>query len=695
HLVLRAPKLMSHPLAKEDGVYFSEPLVLITLKLKKRMATSSSAGHHRQPSKIGSALSGVFKRSASAGSSLRSSPKPQSPRGRVFSDSRPPLSPLLNLGPNQPLLKRSGSAGSLSTKNLQKPRSTPELVTSAPTPPPTLSTGEGSASYYSSGTAGPHTPDSTATPTSPFFAELAARVSIDSLESEKIYWSMESEPMPMVSAMPPMPALPHNASGSNGAVRASTFPSAMPMTGAKTTAPIPVRRIGPAFDEHEAQLSSSRSARRKVVFKIVMPSREVVLVANNPADFREFRRFVEENRVRILSGASEERKSGGGGGGNGLDDDVSSIAEDESFSAVHTDGRGILRKLMDADESNRFCAGCGVPDPEWVALEHCSGVYRGHTNYIVRSFLFDVSLFRDHDSDIYQAVVSLVNSQSEAAILRAAELGDIPSPPLLLLHLTSGALETARSPTALSIESTDRPSSGLPPPPQQQQVSLTSSAVAAAKVGATAAPPPPHALTSGRFRRHRSHQVPRGGGPGSGGARGLFGLLTPSGSSHSIDAHAAPATPPPAAAVASAGGTGEGVAGSGGTGGGGGGGGLHFAISRLKGLTLRRDASHQTSSSVSSAASSSATTASLASTSASAPLSSTGDAGALAATATVAFGSAAPTSAARSSSFPLPHYARSDPGATAADPADPRPSPQPSSTALRARAASATTPGPE
>ncbi|KAJ1552306.1 hypothetical protein HK405_011832, partial [Cladochytrium tenue] len=110
----------------------------------------------------------------------------------------------------------------------------------------------------------------------------------------------------------------------------------LPTTGAKTTAPIPVQRIGPAFDEHEAQLSSSWSAPRKVVFKIVMPWREVVLVAINPADFREFRRFVEEYRMRILSGASEERKSGGGGGGNGLDDDVSSIAEDKSFSAPST-----------------------------------------------------------------------------------------------------------------------------------------------------------------------------------------------------------------------------------------------------------------------------------------------------------------------------------------------------------------------
>ncbi|KAJ1567917.1 hypothetical protein HK405_004320, partial [Cladochytrium tenue] len=457
-----------------------------------------------------------------------------------------------------------------------------------------------------------------------------------------------------------------NASGSSGAVRASTFPSAMPTT-TKTTAPVPVRRIGPAFDEHEAQLSSSRSARRKVVFKIVMPSREVVLVANNPTEFREFRRFVEENRVRILSGGSDESKGGGGGGGGGdggdVDDDDSSIAEDESFSAAHTDGRSILRNLMDADESN-------------------SGVYRGHANYIVRSFLFDVSLFQDHDSDAYQAVVSLVNSQSEAAILRAAELGDIPPPPLLLLHLNGGVQEAARSPTALSIDSADRPGSGLPPPPQQQQ---QPSAIATATVGATAPPPPQHALGSGRFRRHRSHQVSRGGGSGS--ARGLFGLLTPSGSSHSIDTHAAPANPPPAAAVAvaGAGGAGEGAAGSGGTGSG-----LHFAIARL-GISLRRDASHQTSSSLSSAASSSAVTiASSTSTSASAALLSTADAGAAAATATSANDSAAPASPASSLSFPPPNYARSDPGTATFDPADPPPPPlQPISTALRARAASA------
>ncbi|KAI9335443.1 hypothetical protein DFJ73DRAFT_31630 [Zopfochytrium polystomum] len=440
NLVLRSQKRLSHPLANADGVFFSEPLVLVTLKLRKRKQSGSSS-----TSKIGNALSGVFRRSASAGSTLHPSSPKSTGSPRLMDAVEDKLSSVFKRR-----LSRSGSS-TKSNHSLSKPRSTPDL---------SLQAFEASDAPPSPLPDSLHIPDAPAdvfvSPSSPLFVEPVPRTSIGSVDSEA-FWSGDSSAASTTTVgqlrlVPPVPALP-NIPGSAPSPSAPSAPSAPSSIGsgpviALSSSPSPSinapkpRKIGTGFDENEDQLSS-HSSHKKVVFKIITPSREVVMHASSPADFKEFRTFVEINRAQILAG--------------GLDnDDGNSIGDEGEFNVAPNEGKRLLKLLKELSESNRYCASCGARGPDWVAYERsysipilvcedCSGLYRGESNYFVRSFMFDVSLFQDTDSDVYKVIQSTVNASSVDQIRQLIDEGKIPRPPQLFDFSAVPKLNPTRS----------------------------------------------------------------------------------------------------------------------------------------------------------------------------------------------------------------------------------------------------------
>ncbi|KAJ3332423.1 Arf-GAP with Rho-GAP domain, ANK repeat and PH domain-containing protein 3 [Blyttiomyces sp. JEL0837] len=155
--------------------------------------------------------------------------------------------------------------------------------------------------------------------------------------------------------------------------------------------------------------SSSYSSHRKVLFKIITPTKQLFMFASSAKTFRAFRDLVDRERARVLAG--EEVVAGGG-----------------------SDGRVVLKHLKGLDETNRLCAGCGAMNPEWVAVERrmlislmiceaCSGLYRGNGNFLVQSFMYDILLFQDTQSPIYKAVYNTINSESCARLLDAEDAG--------------------------------------------------------------------------------------------------------------------------------------------------------------------------------------------------------------------------------------------------------------------------------
>ncbi|KAI9339428.1 hypothetical protein DFJ73DRAFT_568661 [Zopfochytrium polystomum] len=455
HLVLRAPKRMTHPLADRDGVFLSELLVLVTLKLRKRKS-SGSVG------KIGTALTGAFRRTASAGSTLRpASPNPNSPRLMEAVEEK--ITTVLKRG-----LSKSGSSEK-SSKSLSKPRSSPELrASSAELPAFAADAHSLPLSEPLPSESGSHGESSAESSSIPLFTDGPSRSSSSSFDSET-FWSGSSGVNTVVGnlhSVPPVPSLPPAVPGGSTVSSSSSAKSSTgSAVGGPTSAPpspsasvSKSRRIGTGFDENDDQLSGK--SQKKIVFKIITPSREVIMSTSSSSDFKEFRNFIEQNRARILSGFNEQ------------DDDLSSIGDEAHFSVTVNEGRRMLKFLKDAHESNRMCASCGMPDPEWVAYERsmnitillcevCSGVYRGHANYFVRSFLYDISLFQDTQSESYRVVQSTVNVQSVAELLRASELGTIPAPPSL--YDFSGPPPAARpQPTLVGSPSFGSTSSSAP-----------------------------------------------------------------------------------------------------------------------------------------------------------------------------------------------------------------------------------------
>ncbi|KAI8836115.1 hypothetical protein BC829DRAFT_447972 [Chytridium lagenaria] len=160
----------------------------------------------------------------------------------------------------------------------------------------------------------------------------------------------------------------------------------------------------------------------RVDFKIVSPSQTFAARTETVAAYQMLRTVLERERGKALMG------------------------DDGGVEVM--DGRSLLRSLRDADDSNTTCASCGAEEPEWVAVEkekmlalivceNCSGYYRSKPNFMVRSFLYDVSLFQQTASPYYQAVSTASNVQSclrlmqaERAAAAAMETSDSDFPPL-------------------------------------------------------------------------------------------------------------------------------------------------------------------------------------------------------------------------------------------------------------------------
>ncbi|KAJ3204660.1 hypothetical protein HDU67_009388 [Dinochytrium kinnereticum] len=141
---------------------------------------------------------------------------------------------------------------------------------------------------------------------------------------------------------------------------------------------------------------------QRVEFKMVSPNQSFSARAESIAVYQMFRTLLERERSRALMGEDGGKVEG---------------------EVALMDGRAMLKSLRDADDSNTSCGSCGAEDPEWVAIEkemlvalivceNCSGYYRGKPAFMVRSFLYDVSLFQQTSSPYYHAVSTASNVQA-------------------------------------------------------------------------------------------------------------------------------------------------------------------------------------------------------------------------------------------------------------------------------------------
>ncbi|KAJ3070724.1 hypothetical protein HDU98_006245 [Podochytrium sp. JEL0797] len=133
-------------------------------------------------------------------------------------------------------------------------------------------------------------------------------------------------------------------------------------------------------------------------FRVISPSAQLPLYTKSHDEFSRFRRALDAARCLLLAQ-------------NGTPCCDSKDA---------AEGKALLDWLCKEDASNQRCGGCGRSEPAWFALEKhellglivcdaCSGWYRGLPEFIVRSFLFDVSVFEDRETDLYKAVASISN----------------------------------------------------------------------------------------------------------------------------------------------------------------------------------------------------------------------------------------------------------------------------------------------
>ncbi|KAJ1544224.1 hypothetical protein HK405_008825, partial [Cladochytrium tenue] len=350
-LVIKAPKRMSHPLQTESGAFLDVPIVLVTLKLKK----NQNLGRTR-PSKIGSTISGVFRRSVSANardkvhSERRSVSAPRGKSrydGELVSDFASSLPPTKNMTGDR--ASNASSSSSSQARRLQPHRSFPQLPVD-------------SALLRSSSPEGP--------PQVAHDAEGKDRGGTPS---------------------PPSGDRPRHALEFDARDRPYQFGTF---------------KVGVGFDPHEERLDT-QPADRKVIFKLVTPSKEVVMFTKSTGDFRSFKQLIEENRSRVIAGYTDPAL------------DVSS--SDEAIpGALPTSGRGVLEHLHSLDESNHICGACGLRHPEWA-----------QENYSVRSFHYDVSVYKDVESLTYQLVYTAVNSTATHELRQLSEKGLIATPPLL------------------------------------------------------------------------------------------------------------------------------------------------------------------------------------------------------------------------------------------------------------------------
>ncbi|KAJ3209760.1 hypothetical protein HDU82_000186 [Entophlyctis luteolus] len=157
--------------------------------------------------------------------------------------------------------------------------------------------------------------------------------------------------------------------------------------------------------------TSSEQSSTKVHFQLITPAVQLPMFATSLSYFTQLRTELDAARAAALSSGSSTQN---------LDE------ENQLQELPVSDSRGLnlLELLRASDDSNRRCGGCGKPDANWAAVEktslwvglivceYCGGFYRGNPNFVVRSFLYDVSLFQDQSSKIYQTISSISNMQS-------------------------------------------------------------------------------------------------------------------------------------------------------------------------------------------------------------------------------------------------------------------------------------------
>ncbi|KAJ1561539.1 hypothetical protein HK405_003603, partial [Cladochytrium tenue] len=319
-------------------------------------------------------------------------------------------------------------------------------------------------------------------------AEPVPRPSVGSLESTATSASAEASSLSAASFTTPISADDPDAvfySLDAGATVALASPSApLPAPTAVSlhqslptsfqSLPRPPPPPLPTFDETDALLASHRPGRR-VVFKMVSPQmpRDLLLFTRSPDDFRAFRAFLLRSRARVLSGTplspirpppppivddAEDADVD--------DDDVGAGGQGGRPGRVVPAGDGValLASLRDSDESNRFCAACGRPGPAWLAFEQntavaiivcddCSGLFRGHPTFTVRSFLFDVSVFTAV-SPARTAARKAANAANSAVLARAVATGTVTPLPRSLQSLASAAAAARTTSRARSLSAT-------------------------------------------------------------------------------------------------------------------------------------------------------------------------------------------------------------------------------------------------
>ncbi|KAJ3084505.1 hypothetical protein HDU99_000507 [Rhizoclosmatium hyalinum] len=144
----------------------------------------------------------------------------------------------------------------------------------------------------------------------------------------------------------------------------------------------------------------------KCHFQLITPTVQLPMYTSSLGAFNELRTAIDAARATALSGSNS-------GGACELDDECDS-------QSAPLSGRALLTWLVQKDPSNARCGGCGRPDPQWLAVQRdmwvglivcdaCSGFYRGRPDFLVRSFLFDVSVFEDRDSLLFKAVTRINN----------------------------------------------------------------------------------------------------------------------------------------------------------------------------------------------------------------------------------------------------------------------------------------------
>ncbi|KAI9337968.1 hypothetical protein BDR26DRAFT_1008349 [Obelidium mucronatum] len=153
----------------------------------------------------------------------------------------------------------------------------------------------------------------------------------------------------------------------------------------------------------------------KAHFQLITPQLTLPMFAASLSDFKRFRSEIDTARAKAL-----ESCCGGSIQKNNPNNQVSLDLDSIDLNDCPPTGKALLEWLKRVEDSNQRCGGCGRPENSWLVVEKhvwiglivcdsCSGFYRGLPDFIVRSFLYDVTVFEDRDSNLYKAVSSISN----------------------------------------------------------------------------------------------------------------------------------------------------------------------------------------------------------------------------------------------------------------------------------------------